>query len=80
MPKKRQDAIRNQFRASTSVAYRLSPEGSPAVRGDAAMLECTQTLNLTGSGDGARESMSDRVVVTLSRTASGWIIKSIDPR
>jgi hypothetical protein len=80
MPKKRQDAIRDQFRASTSLAYSLSADGSPAVRGDTAILECKQTVNLTGRGDGARESMSDRVVVTLSRTASGWIIKSIDPR
>jgi len=67
---------RQQFSQARELEYHLQPVGTPVVAGDTATAMCTRTLKYRGQY-GQAQTVSERVRVTLGRTAAGWQIRSI---
>ena len=71
-----------RFRVSPAIqrgqgpAFQLQPTATPVVTGDTATAICTRTLKYRGQS-GPSRTYSERVRVTLGRTAAGWLINSI---
>ena len=68
---------RQQFRDSRDLQFRLEIAGSPAVNGNLATAICTRTQSYRGQV-GDLQTHTERVKLTLSREASGWLIRSIE--
>ena len=69
-------AYRQQFNEARELQFLLQPSGTPVVAGDTATAICTRTLKYRGQS-GPSRTASERVRVTLGRTAAGWVISSI---
>jgi len=67
---------RNQFRDSKDLQFRLEVAAPPVMNGNGAIVICTRTQSFRGQVDGL-QTVSKRVKLTLSREASGWLIRSI---
>jgi len=67
---------RNQFRDSKDLQFRLEVAAPPVMNGNGAIVICTRTQSFRGQVDGL-QTVSERVKLTLSREASGWLIRSI---
>ena len=67
---------RNQFRDSKDLQFRLEIAAPPVMNGNGATVICTRTQSFRGQVDGL-QTVSERVKLTLSREASGWLIRSI---
>jgi hypothetical protein len=69
-------AYRQQFREARDLQFQLQSTSPPVVNGNTAMAICTRTLTYRGQSGGS-QTHSEKVLVTLSRDASGWVIRSI---
>jgi len=78
MPKAVADGTRNQFRDAKSLTYQMTPAGQPSINGNTATIACTRVLRLVTKGGDRLPPVNERVRVTLTRSASGWGISSID--
>jgi hypothetical protein len=78
MPKAVADGTRNQFRDARSVTYQMTPTGQATISGNSATITCTRVLRLVTKGGDRLPPVNERVRVTLTRSASGWGISSID--
>ena len=67
---------RQQFRDSKDLQFRLEITAPPVMNGNGATVICTRTQSFRGQVDGL-QTVSERVKLTLSREASGWLIRSI---
>ena len=68
--------IATQFRESKDLEFRLEIVATPIVNGNGATVVCTRTQSFRGQVDGL-QTVSERVKLTLTREASGWLIRSI---
>ncbi len=68
---------RQQFNEARELQFQLQPTGTPVVAGDTSTAICTRTLKYRGQS-GPSRTHSERVRVTLGRTAAGWLINSIN--
>lgn len=65
------------FKQFKSITLRLSPSGVPVINGDSAIVTCTRTMGAVAKTGDKVNPTPDRVHVTLTRTASGWLIHDI---
>jgi hypothetical protein len=68
---------RQQFRDARELTFQLHLIGQPEVNGNSAAAICSRTMTYRGQSGGLHTN-SDRVKVSLSREASGWVFRSID--
>jgi tetratricopeptide (TPR) repeat protein len=67
---------RQQFREAKDLQFRLEVSGPLVMNGSLATVICTRTQSYRGQVEGL-QTVSERVKLTLSREASGWLIRSI---
>jgi serine/threonine-protein kinase len=68
---------RQQFRDARDLIFQLHVIGQPEVSGNSAAAICSRMMSYRGQSGGL-QTHSDRVKVSLSREASGWVLRSID--
>ena len=76
--KSNQDA----WKDAKSIRMILEPRGSPQIDGNSASIACTNNLLITDR-DGRQHTVAQTLTFQLTKaegTASGWIIKSFDPK
>jgi Flp pilus assembly protein TadD len=77
MPKNTGDELGAQFRYAKSLMFRIRQSAPPVIMGNFATVPCTRALDLTTRDGQKVASGNERVRVTLERTGSGWLIRSI---
>jgi serine/threonine protein kinase len=68
---------RQQFKEATNLSFQLRIQGPPSVHGNEAVAICTRSLSYKGQ-NGRPQTHTERVRVSLSRSASAWVIRSLD--
>jgi predicted Zn-dependent protease len=76
IPERTLQQWRADFRNARTIEYELRPKGAPDIRGGTASLKCDLVLRKFYDSDSPYASEVG-VFVTLERTASGWIIRSL---
>jgi hypothetical protein len=79
MPKGVVESYRNQFREAKDLVFHLKPAGPAEVNGDTATATCTRSLRFTARSGERPPETNERVRVTLNRSGSQWVIRTITP-